>query len=112
MKRVIWEGKAQRVTLTEEADGSIVLTHATDYDNGPAQSIRVPSEAVDTVAAEFWGLSIRRTMALIGETIARVRAIGFGVCPRCDGTGIEPAAITMDAGDGEGEDRPCSVCSQ
>lgn len=32
-------------------------------------------------------------------------------CPRCGGEGIEPAAITSDFGDGEGEDRPCSVCS-
>lgn len=31
-------------------------------------------------------------------------------CGHCGGDGIEPATMTHDAGDGEGEDRPCSVC--
>lgn len=31
-------------------------------------------------------------------------------CEHCDGEGIEPAGMSFDAGDGEGEDRPCSVC--
>lgn len=34
------------------------------------------------------------------------------VCERCDDTGVEPARVTADAGDGEGEDLPCSVCGQ
>jgi hypothetical protein len=32
-------------------------------------------------------------------------------CEHCDGEGIEPCGISFDAGDGEGEDRPCSVCA-
>jgi hypothetical protein len=31
-------------------------------------------------------------------------------CEHCGDTGIEPCGISHDAGDGEGEDRPCSVC--
>lgn len=31
-------------------------------------------------------------------------------CAHCGGDGIEPAGMSFDAGDGEGEDRPCSVC--
>jgi hypothetical protein len=33
-----------------------------------------------------------------------------GECDRCGGSGIDPASTTFDAGDGEGEDRPCSQC--
>lgn len=32
-------------------------------------------------------------------------------CEHCGGDGLEPAGISHDAGDGEGEDRPCSACS-
>jgi hypothetical protein len=32
-------------------------------------------------------------------------------CEHCGGDGIEPCGISFDAGDGEGEDRPCSVCA-
>jgi len=32
-------------------------------------------------------------------------------CRDCDGTGIESGRITADAGDGEGEDRPCPSCA-
>lgn len=31
-------------------------------------------------------------------------------CEHCDDDGIEPAGMSFDCGDGEGEDRPCSVC--
>jgi hypothetical protein len=31
-------------------------------------------------------------------------------CEHCDDEGIEPCGMSSDAGDGEGEDRPCSVC--
>lgn len=34
-----------------------------------------------------------------------------GECEHCGGDGIEPARLTLDAGDGEGEDLPCSVCA-
>lgn len=32
-------------------------------------------------------------------------------CEHCGDTGIEPARMTHDAGDGEGEDQPCTVCA-
>jgi hypothetical protein len=45
------------------------------------------------------------------ESVGRLPRQPAAECAHCGGDGIEPAGISCDAGDGEGEDRPCSVCS-
>jgi hypothetical protein len=46
-----------------------------------------------------------------GDTLTIIDYTEDDECERCGGTGIEPCGISFDAGDGEGEDRPCSACS-
>jgi hypothetical protein len=49
--------------------------------------------------------------AALAHAIAAIQAPPAAECERCGGDGLEPASISHDAGDGEGEDRPCSACS-
>jgi hypothetical protein len=58
------------------------------------------------------GIDVREAARIVLSSMRPAPAKRDNVeCEHCGGDGIEPAGISFDAGDGEGEDRPCSVCA-
>lgn len=54
-RRVIWEGRGERLIIDTKPDGALTLLRATDYDSGQARSIDIPVEAIPGLAAELMG---------------------------------------------------------
>lgn len=58
--KLIWKGNGIRISLAEHESGEVSLVRATDYDSGPADSLRLPDGAVGPVISALFGIQISK----------------------------------------------------
>lgn len=84
----IWgpEGDGRRLSMVEHPNGDVSLIVATDCDDGPARSVRIPEEALAALSSKLLGLSWARAMAAAGRAMREAlepSRTAVLPCPRC-----------------------------